>query len=164
MHNGAPAAIFLCLSSYFVSDRSGVAFTKRDVLQQVRDRIAFAPAKVDVRQFAHLIAQIKQERSNRVRHRRRLSSQNTEAVDTLTAHGKCARKLRSIAWCNFKKQNRLAIGNMIAGPFLMFLLLILECVAGIATISDDANLSLRRLLNKLSRSVVELDAFHAKLS
>src|SRR6185436_20971264 len=85
--------ILFGLTQHFMCDRGRVAFTKSNVLHQVRERIPFAPAKVDVWQLACLIAQVKQERCNCVGDGRRHRPKYSIAVDLLTVDLQYAGKL-----------------------------------------------------------------------
>jgi hypothetical protein len=44
-----------------VRDWRCISFAKRDVLQQIRNGVPFTPAKINVRQFASLVSQKKQD-------------------------------------------------------------------------------------------------------
>src|SRR6185295_10558063 len=63
---------------------------------------------------------------------------------------------------NLEEKNRLVAGNMIVRPFLPLLDLILERVAGIATVSDNANSSLCCPPHKLARQIVKFDFLNAQ--
>ena len=142
MHDGPLVRILFCLPQHLVRDRRGVAFTECNVLQQIRNRIPFAPAEVDVRKFSCLVAQIKKERRNRIRHRGRFRSQYLKVVDSLTSDLQYSRKLRRITWLDFKKQNRFVVWYVIVEPFLFLFRLVLLRIAAIDSIRNDANCSL----------------------
>ena len=56
VHDRPLIRILFRLTQHFVRHRRSIAFTKRDVLQQVRNRIPFTPAKVNVRQLSCFVA------------------------------------------------------------------------------------------------------------
>src|SRR5688500_7780370 len=145
-------------------DWSSITFTERDVLQQVRNRIAFAPAKVNVRQFPRLVAKEQQKRRNRIRHCRRFSTQYLKAIDSLTADLQDTRKLRRVTRRDFKEKNRFARRNVIVHSLFVFFGFVLCCVTTIDSVRNDPHCALRRTANKLARCIVELDSVNPQLS
>src|SRR5947208_13731625 len=52
VHSRASFRVFLDLTQNLVGDGRGVALAEYDVLQKVLERVALAPAEIDVRNFA----------------------------------------------------------------------------------------------------------------
>jgi hypothetical protein len=57
VHDGTTIRILFRLSQDLVSDRRRIAFAERDVLHEIGNRVAFTPAKINVRQLSGLISQ-----------------------------------------------------------------------------------------------------------
>ena len=71
------------LAQHLARDRRGVSFAERQELHQVDDRVAFGPAEVGVRQLAGRVADVEQQRGDRVRDGRARGAQ-----DAIAAHGR----------------------------------------------------------------------------
>src|SRR6185503_3341991 len=57
MNDGPALRVFLSLTQYFMSDWGRITFAECYVLQEVRQRVTLAPAKIDVREFPRLVTQ-----------------------------------------------------------------------------------------------------------
>jgi len=84
----------LRLTEHFARDGRGVPFAEGEELQQIRDRVAFGPAEVRVRDLAGLIADVQQERGDRIRDRRTDGAQDVMAADVDAFHFQLVRSLR----------------------------------------------------------------------
>ena len=71
----------LGLAQHFARHRRRVAFAEREEAQQIGDRIALGPAEVGVRRHAGAIAQIEQDRGDRIGNRRAARRQDLMAAD-----------------------------------------------------------------------------------
>src|SRR6185295_11067634 len=103
MNNRSSRRILFSLSQDFVCDWSRITLAKRDVLHQVRQRIALAPTKINVRQFAGFIAQEEQESRDGIRYGGRNSPENSVPVHFLAANLQYAGKLRCVTGRHFKE-------------------------------------------------------------
>jgi hypothetical protein len=140
--------------------RRSVTFTKRDVLQQIRHRIPFAPAKINVWQLPRFVSKKQQKRRDSIWHRRGFSSQYLKSIYGLTSDFQHAGEFGCIARRNFEEKNRLAGRNVIVDPFLLLFRLVLLCVATINSIRNNANSAFSRFANKLTRRVVKFYPFY----
>ena len=82
VNNWPALRILFRLPQNFMRYGRSIAFTESDVLQQVRQRVPFAPTKINVRKFSGFISQKKQESSNRIGHGRRHGAQDAKTVYT----------------------------------------------------------------------------------
>src|ERR1044071_9369487 len=93
MNDGSTRRIFFSLTEYFVCNWCGIAFTERNVSQQVRQRIPLAPAEINVRQLTGLVSQTKQESSYCVWYCGRFGTKYFVALDRDAADFERTRKL-----------------------------------------------------------------------
>ena len=66
MHAGPAKGILFSLTQDFARHRGRVPLAERQELQQVRDRVAFRPSEVHVRDSVGPIANVEEERRDRV--------------------------------------------------------------------------------------------------
>src|SRR5262245_29606964 len=76
MHTRPPQRIRLRLAQHLARHRRGVAFAERQEFQHVGDRVAFGPPEIHVRKMAGAIADVQQQRGDRVRDRGTLAAQH----------------------------------------------------------------------------------------
>src|ERR1043165_6789269 len=151
------------LTQHLMRDRSGIAFTEGNELEQISQRVSFAPTKIDVREPSGLIAQVHQEGSDCVRHCRAFGSQNTIAVNMLATDLQHTCKFRSVAWIDFEEDDWLARRNMIILALLLLLRAIFLGVAAITAVSDDSDRSFTCLVDDFLRLIIQDHALDAKL-
>src|SRR5439155_11118999 len=73
--------IVFSLPQHFARDRRRVALPERQELQQIRDGVALGPPEVHVRNPSRAIADVEQQRGNRVGNRRALTRQDAVRSD-----------------------------------------------------------------------------------
>src|SRR4030095_14493074 len=95
--------ILFSLTQNFMRHRRRISFAKRDVLQEVRYRIPFAPAEINVRHLFSIIANKEQESGYCIGHCGRDRPQHTKTVHLLTVYVQHTGKLRSIAGSHFEE-------------------------------------------------------------
>ena len=77
---GPSEGVGLGLAQHFARDRRRVALAEGQELQQVGDRVAFRPAEVGVRDLAGPVADVQQQRRDRVGNRRAHAAQHAVAI------------------------------------------------------------------------------------
>ena len=85
------------LSQDLARNRCRVSFSKKNISGEVNDRVAFAPAKINVRYFSGLVSEIQQKRGDSVRHGGRFGPQDPVTVDLYPANIQLTLKLRGVA-------------------------------------------------------------------
>src|SRR5437588_6607 len=66
VHPGPAKRIVFRLPEHFARHRRGIAFAEGEELEKIRDRIAFRPSEVDVRNLSRAVANVEEQRGNRV--------------------------------------------------------------------------------------------------
>jgi hypothetical protein len=140
MHSGPAKRISLCLTQDFARHRRRISLSKCQELQQVRDRIAFRPTEVHMRDLAGSIADVKEQRRDRVRNRRALAAQHAITVRVCAAHQKHLAELRRVAALDLEKQHRVVWGQMMRLPRLMQLVVVLFPISRARPVGDDIDL------------------------
>src|SRR5205085_4770099 len=103
VHDRPALRVFFGLAQDFARHGRGVAFTKDDVIEQILQRVAFAPTEIDVRHLAGRVAQVQQDGTDGVRHGRTFRAQDAKAIHVHAAHAEFARELRGVARLHFKE-------------------------------------------------------------
>ena len=132
MHDWSLLRILLSLTQHLVRNRRSIAFSKRDVLQQIRNRIPFTPSKVNVRQFSGLISRNSRNAAMAFGTAGDSVRKTLKPIDSFASDSQHTRELRSISRRNFEEKNRLPWRNMIVGPFLFLLQFVFQRVATVA--------------------------------
>ena len=139
MHAGTTAGIGFDLAQHLARDRRGIALAERQELQQVGNRVALGPPEVDVRDHAGLIADVEQQRRDRVGNRRALRAQNQVAAHLDALHPQHVAELGRIAWLDFQEQHRLVGRHVVRIAGLAHLVLVLRGQARPRPVGDDPN-------------------------
>src|SRR6185503_20164678 len=87
------------------------------------------------------IAQVQQERRNRVRHGRTLGSQNPIAANIVTLYPQFAGELGSVTGRDLEEYDRITGRYVIVFPLLLLFELVFTAVSPVAAIGDYANIS-----------------------
>src|SRR5262245_27886421 len=94
VNSGPLVRIRFGLAEDLAADWSSVAFAEGEELEEIRDRVAFRPAEVGVRNRAGAIAEIQQQPGDGVGDRRTRASQHAVAADVDARHLEDIGKLR----------------------------------------------------------------------
>ena len=164
MNAGPQFRIFFRLPKYLSRNGSRIAFTKKDVSGKIHYRIALAPAEINVRDLTRTVADIQQQRRDRVWDRGCFRPQDLISLDIHASYREAAGKFGCIANVDLIKQDRIGRGDMIIDPFLVFLKPIFGHVARFASICHDSYIALGAdFLNKLQRRLIEIDILDPNL-
>ena len=105
-------------AQHFAAHGRRVAFAEREELQQIRERIAFGPAEVRVRDAVRPIAQIEQQAGDRVGNGGAAAAQDVVAVHVHAADVQDLRERRRVARLDLQEQHEVARPQVVRLPRL----------------------------------------------
>src|SRR4029453_5971442 len=101
--------------------------SERQELQEIRDRIAFRPTEVGVRHLTGPIANVYQQRRDRIWDGGALAAQHAVRPDPRPFHVEEAAELRRVARSDLEKQYRVFLRNVVrVARFVQFELVFLQ--------------------------------------
>ncbi len=127
------------------------------ISDQVLDRIALAPSEIDVRYFSRTVAKVQQKGGDRIWNGRCMRSQDLVSSDINAADLKFSGEFGRIADIDLIEQDRIGRRYMVVDAFFVLFEPVFFKPACFPPISDDTNLAVGKLIQKLFRHGVKFD-------